>query len=56
MSLLGHSSCSWICCLCGNDTVTKLPRLAHEARRLSDGHLDGVAAASYRVDAIDAIT
>ena len=37
-----------------NDTVAKPPRLPHEARRLSDGHVDDVEATCQRVDAIDA--
>ena len=37
-----------------NDSVTKLPRLPHETRRLSRGHVDGVTAVWHRVDAIDA--
>ena len=36
------------------DTVAKLPRLPHETRGRSDGHVDGVAVAWRRVDAIDA--
>ena len=40
--------------LCGTDTVAKLPRLPHETRRLSHSHIDGVAVAWRRVDAIDA--
>ena len=39
-----------------NDSVAKLPRLPHETRRLSDGHVDGVEAAWHSVDAIDATT
>ena len=39
--------------LCGTDTVAKLPRLPHETRRLSDGHVDGVEATW---DAIAALT
>ena len=37
----------------GNDTVTR-PRLPHAARKLSDGHADGVEAAWSHEDAIDA--
>ena len=37
-----------------NDTVTKLPRLSRETRRLSDGHVNDVEAICQRVDAIDA--
>ena len=37
-----------------NDGVAKLPRLPHETRRLSDGHVEGVEAVWHRVDAIDA--
>ena len=40
--------------LCGNDTVTKLSPFTHEARRRSDGRLDGVTVVWHRVDAIDA--
>jgi len=36
------------------DTVAKLPLLVHETRRLSDGHVDGVAVAWRRADAVDA--
>ena len=36
-----------------NDRVTKLPRLPHEMRRLSDGHVDDVEATW---DAIAALT
>ena len=36
------------------DTVATRPRLPHETRRLSDGHVDGVAAVCHRVEAIDA--
>ena len=31
--------------LCGTDTVAKLSPLIHDARRLSDGHVDDVAVA-----------
>jgi hypothetical protein len=37
-----------------NDTVAKLPWRSRETRRLSHGHVDGVAAVWHRVDAIDA--
>ena len=40
--------------LCGTDTVAKLSPFTHETRRLSDGHVDGVAVAWRRADAIDA--
>ena len=36
------------------NSVTKLPQLPHEARRLSHSHVDGVTVAWRRVDAIDA--
>ena len=36
--------------------VDATPRLSREARRVSDGHVDGVAATWHRVDAIDATT
>ena len=37
-----------------NDSVATRPRLPHETRRLSDGHVDGVEAVRHREDAIDA--
>ena len=37
-----------------NDGIATRPRLPHETRRLSDGHVDGVAVAWRRADAIDA--
>ena len=40
--------------LCGTDTVAKLPLYIHATRRGSNGHVDGVAVAPRRVDAIDA--
>ena len=40
--------------LCGTDTVAKLSPLIHDARRLSDGHVDDVAATWSHEDAIDA--
>ena len=42
--------------LCGNDTVTKRPRLSHAARRLSCGRIDGVEAVRSHEDAIAATT
>ena len=42
--------------VCGNDIVTKRPRLSHEACRLSCGRIDGVEAVRHRVDAIAATT
>ena len=38
----------------GTDAVAKLSPFTHETRRLSCGHVDGVAAARPREDAIDA--
>ena len=37
-----------------NENVAKLSPLIHDARRLSDGHVDGVEAAWHRVDAVAA--
>ena len=43
-----------VACLCGTDAVAKLSPFTHETRRLSDGHVDGVAAVRHRADAVDA--
>ena len=40
--------------LCGTDTVAKLPLYIHATRGLSHGHVDGVAVAWRRADAIEA--
>ena len=40
---------------CVDDTVAKSSPFTHEARRLSDGRVEGVAAARHRDDAVDAI-
>ena len=40
--------------LCGTDSVAKLSPFTHEARRLSDGHVDDVEAMRSHEDAIDA--
>ena len=41
---------------CVADAVAKLPRLPHEARRLSPDHDDGIEATWDAVDTVDATT
>jgi hypothetical protein len=41
---------------CVADAVAKLPRLPHEARRLSPDHDDGTEATWFAIDAIAATT